>query len=136
MRHRWIAALSLATVACGPSIEGDGGMERPALERATWSSGPATTRGPMAAVCIPLEEDDACLRIAVVIETSGPSSHVTGAVVGPDCSPDPEADSRVDDFEGVTSTGHGVLWMTGTAELDDGSQLELDIEAELGECEI
>ncbi|MCH9686822.1 MAG: hypothetical protein K0V04_35640 [Deltaproteobacteria bacterium] len=90
----------------------------------------------MTAVCIPLADEEACLRITMVMGVSGEPSHVSGSVVAPDCVVDPDADVLVDNFDGTAFTGHGGLWMTGVASLDDGSARELDIEAGLGDCEI
>jgi hypothetical protein len=134
MRFMLLVAFVLAS-ACDSTVEtpdGDG-SETGRIESPIWGEGEQTAEGFRVPVCVPME--NGCLRLSVLINTQGPIDEtvVSGKLVphGCDAADDGEA---VTEFEGTAFTGHGTLWVSGDAVLDDGTALELEVEAQQGDC--
>jgi hypothetical protein len=129
----WVCLLAWS--GCGPTVAGGSEDETGgALSSPIYGDFETTDLGVRVPVCVPL--DGACLRLSVLINTQQrlDEAVVHGQLVGPSCEPDSEPSTAVQAFHGDAFTGHGVLWLIGDAQLDDGTALPLDVEAVQGEC--
>lgn len=132
-----VIAIALAALlgGCGSSVELDAPETTGRIEQPIWERGPVESSddGARALVCIPL--NDGCLRLSVIVNSlDRVDERVSGELVGHGCSSDSAPTALVDTFHGFVSTGHGTLWLEGDTILDDGTPLDLEVEAQLGDC--
>jgi hypothetical protein len=135
MRFIALIALGLALFGCDSTVktpdgdDGDDGDDTGRSESPIWGEGVETEAGVLFPVCIPVLEG--CLRLAVSLEAQG--SIVSGELVSHGC-PAGEQGEVVSNLDGSAFTGHGTMWVNGDAELEDGTELSIEIEATQGDC--
>lgn len=133
MRYPLIVAAALLSSGCDASTPEGGSSETARIESPIWGEGEQTSLGLRVPVCIP--QENGCLRLSVVVNTQGTINEntVSGKLVPHGCDAADDGE-YLTEFEGTAYTGHGVLWLTGDAVLADGSELELEVEAQQSDC--